>query len=71
MSLGNLERNQIIDLLKLSYEHFPGEPANFDYYVDKLDVNLEEIDAQGATPDATINASVFQRCFYEIYNAGE
>ena len=45
LSVGDLEQNQIIDLLKLSREHFPDEPANLDYYVDKFDINLEEIDA--------------------------
>jgi DNA polymerase-3 subunit epsilon len=71
LSVGDLEQNQIIDLLKLSREHFPSEPANLDYYVDKFNINLEEIDAKGAILDATITALVFQRCFYEIYNAGK
>ena len=71
LSVGDLEQNQIIDLLKLSREHFPSEPANLDYYVDKFDINLEEIDAKGAILDATITALVFQRCFYEIYNTGK
>ena len=63
--------NQIIDLLKLSREHFPSEPANLDYYVDKFNINLEDIDAKGAILDATITALVFQRGFYEINNAGK
>lgn len=68
LSVGDLGQNEIIDLLKLSREHFPGEPANLDYYVDKFDINIEEIDAHGAIMDATITALVFKRCFYEIYN---
>ncbi|MCH1516040.1 MAG: hypothetical protein L7U52_04935, partial [Alphaproteobacteria bacterium] len=71
LNMDDFGNNQIIDLLKLSREHFPGEPANLDYFVDKFDISLKEIDAKGAILDATITALVFQRCFYEIYNTGK
>ena len=71
LNMDDFGNNQIIDLLKLSREHFPSEPANLDYYVDKFNINLEDIDAKGAILDATVTALVFQRCFYEIYNAGK
>ena len=71
LNMDDFGNNQIIDLLKSSREHFPSEPANLDYYVDKFNINLEDIDAKGAILDATITALVFQRCFYEIYNAGK
>ena len=58
-------------LTKIVARAFSGEPANLDYYVDKFNINLEDIDAKGAILDATITALVFQRCFYEIYNAGK
>jgi DNA polymerase III subunit epsilon len=69
LGLGNLAQHGVIDLLKLSRKHFPGEPASLDYYVDKFDIKTEEIDAQGAIKDATITALVFKTCFSEIRNA--
>ena len=46
LNMDDFGNNQIIDLLKLSREHFPSEPANLDYYVDKFNINLEDIDAK-------------------------
>ena len=70
LGVGNLAQNGVIDLLKLSRKHFPGEPASLDYYVDKFDIETEEIAAQGAIKDAIITALVFKTCFSEILNAG-
>jgi len=63
LGLSNLAQHEIIDLLKLSRDRFPREPANLDYYVNKFDIKTDEKETRGTIVDATITALVFKKCF--------